>query len=1694
MLNLLTTHSRTPGVQACYDLKKISETGHFHVVCSLNESAWLTCKLPDSEFNYEALAELRRQLLMTDVPYELDGAQNLPAMLEVLVEKFQFLEEYGRCTMELFQLGHFAYKLNDEVLTIGPKDTVEFVDDRLQLLQQKLSDWQKAVDSARGKHYFLNYFTVRELCYVAEQVPKADENVVWERLWPLLRVADLQADSAQTQKKLQSMLQSEGAILKKEGAGEVERLNAIGEVLGALFRDSEPVVRPLEGLRQQRQQLQGDLLIRSMQNKEQGVPVFVCCADEPSKVTELVLSIYTRRSRVPEAEELLLCSSHTTLEEIELLLRRFFLARKHKREERLYCVGNVHLLPYVTQCGTVEALRKLEEQFGFADASALVFASGLQNQMLTNALNRHNLAVSVLANDLLMEAVAMIGEKYHGRQLEAVASQMNGVGKTHYILRQIADIQEGHGSKAVMHHVEIRETTDISALVTSLLGDPTEPALPTAIHVDLAHILPSHVDTLIFELLIVGMLRDPQKCAVYHRRSKDFFFVEIPNTPGEQIAKQLSFCLILPRTFLRMGPERIDAEMPNITTVSAAPFVKFEKNTRLELVGKTLAAMKVEAFNPKSKDFNVAWTGKLAPAIPVEESYKLLEEVCSSETSPPSFLVFMNFVKFLGELVTSAEQWNMMNLALLQNFDPGLKHFKHSFFRLLIETSRDFALRQVPKAMDQTEISPLAPIVAANLMRGLTRGMSGMDPMPPSLMRGISDTLGPPTLGRQRSNGQPALQRQRSRVHEEQQARLAEDAQAENTGVGRISTVAYVSRFDQMPSWESCVHPVASFKKNERGTIVGCNIMSLQRDFIGNFIDRNLQNSLNLNDLKLERDWSKVTHAEAVHLVHLIEGGDLLTKKDHLNGPKEYVVTVDNLIKLMSIQQRLKYGLPVILMGETGCGKTALVKFLAQTLDFRLFTLDIHGGITDQAIINFLDEAVSKADTDRGVLVFFDEINAANCMALFKTIIIDRMYGNNQIPANVRIISCCNPYRLRKNADMEEVALVFQHAAGNQAASGISDPMKRLVYRVHPLPESLIDIVSDFGGLTEKSEEIYINAILRKELPRLDDQPDAAAAAAGTDLSDYDVFVGALVELLCQSQCFVREVNSGERSVVSMRDIARAARVFKWFLTYYSKLRGVASPAVRDDKDGAMKINASVEMRPHLRSAVILTLGYCYHSRLNRDQRWGYRKRLCETWQKMSVATPAVAWLKLDSANDLSQMLTETQLEFVSQMELGEGIALNEALRENLFMLLVSIMNQIPVLLIGKPGCSKSLAMGVLQNNLNGEVSNKEFFKSMPAVEVFAYQCSPLSTPDAILGAFHTARQSNLGHKSTIVCVLLDEVGLAEESPHLPLKVLHKELEDLRGISCVGISNWALDAAKMSRCVTLYRPPPTVEDLCVTAEGMVASANLKGYLRALSDAFYEIYKTQRRPDFWGMREFYSTVRVINAELKVRASKGLEAVLEPQVLMKTVQRNFGGQPASETEQCIEEFFERTGMSYQQVQQFTTAELIQQNLEEPDARHLMLLTKNNAALRLLFESNLLDHGKAQVMFGSTFPNDQSDIFVAMNLQRIKTFMQQPISLVMVHCDSLYESLYDLLNQHYMEYAGQRYVRIAHGSKAKQCPIHRLFRVIVITEISDAYFRLAPPLLNRFEKQIFLRKDLMTRADEGLLSKLTKFLGFV
>ena len=63
---------------------------------------------------------------------------------------------------------------------------------------------------------------------------------------------------------------------------------------------------------------------------------------------------------------------------------------------------------------------------------------------------------------------------------------------------------------------------------------------------------------------------------------------------------------------------------------------------------------------------------------------------------------------------------------------------------------------------------------------------------------------------------------------------------------------------------------------------------------------------------------------------------------------------------------------------------------------------------------------------------------------------------------------------------------------------------------------------------------------------------------------------------------------------------------------------------------------------------------------------------------------------------------------------------------------------------------------------------------------MFSYQCSHLATSDTIQGIFKQAQQYQDNNDSSrfVSVVVLDEIGLAEDSPNLPLKVLHPLLED----------------------------------------------------------------------------------------------------------------------------------------------------------------------------------------------------------------------------------------------------------------------------------------------------------------------------
>ena len=60
---------------------------------------------------------------------------------------------------------------------------------------------------------------------------------------------------------------------------------------------------------------------------------------------------------------------------------------------------------------------------------------------------------------------------------------------------------------------------------------------------------------------------------------------------------------------------------------------------------------------------------------------------------------------------------------------------------------------------------------------------------------------------------------------------------------------------------------------------------------------------------------------------------DRLTAIDESN----YVLTLDYTIKMLSIHERCRCRLPVIIQGETGVGKTALIKMLSKLWNHSLY-------------------------------------------------------------------------------------------------------------------------------------------------------------------------------------------------------------------------------------------------------------------------------------------------------------------------------------------------------------------------------------------------------------------------------------------------------------------------------------------------------------------------------------------------------------------------------------------------------------------------------------------------------------------------------------------------------------------------------------------------------------------------------------
>lgn len=79
--------------------------------------------------------------------------------------------------------------------------------------------------------------------------------------------------------------------------------------------------------------------------------------------------------------------------------------------------------------------------------------------------------------------------------------------------------------------------------------------------------------------------------------------------------------------------------------------------------------------------------------------------------------------------------------------------------------------------------------------------------------------------------------------------------------------------------------------------------------------------------------------------------------KKTVKGLSAYSVTLDNFFKMCLIIQRMICHLPIIIMGQSGVGKTALIKFLANTVFQHTFIcFNVHAGINEDKLIKWYQQ------------------------------------------------------------------------------------------------------------------------------------------------------------------------------------------------------------------------------------------------------------------------------------------------------------------------------------------------------------------------------------------------------------------------------------------------------------------------------------------------------------------------------------------------------------------------------------------------------------------------------------------------------------------------------------------------------------------------------------------------------------------
>ncbi|ETN97655.1 hypothetical protein RFI_39874, partial [Reticulomyxa filosa] len=214
---------------------------------------------------------------------------------------------------------------------------------------------------------------------------------------------------------------------------------------------------------------------------------------------------------------------------------------------------------------------------------------------------------------------------------------------------------------------------------------------------------------------------------------------------------------------------------------------------------------------------------------------------------------------------------------------------------------------------------------------------------------------------------------------------------------------------------------------------------------------------------------------------------------------------LDNFLKMIAICMKIRTDTSIILMGETECGKTSIIKFLAHVANVNLIAIDVHGGFGSDELTQIMKECNIEISRNNimELWVFLNEVNTSPDIGWFKELIYDHSLDGNDENVN------------------------------------INDPLSKWVYRVFPLCETMKEYAWHFGQLSQLDEKQYIQAMVRQLKEKFDKQSSV--------YEKIQKWEPKITEYIVASQQFLRKHLKNE-FIVSLRDVSRCLKFFHWLM------------------------------------------------------------------------------------------------------------------------------------------------------------------------------------------------------------------------------------------------------------------------------------------------------------------------------------------------------------------------------------------------------------------------------------------------------------------------------------------------------------------------------------------------------------------